>query len=50
MADLEVEVPSAPARLLPLNLVGVLRISSVEDAEGKKLSFIQEVSTSKSDY
>jgi hypothetical protein len=41
-ADLEFEVPSAPARLLPLNLRGVLRISDVQDAEGKKVTFIQE--------
>ncbi len=42
-ADMEVEVPGGSARLLPLNLRGVLRISSLEDGEGKKLAFIQEV-------
>ncbi len=41
-ADMEVEVPGGPARLLPLKLRGVLRISSVEDAANKKLFFIQE--------
>ena len=41
-ADLEFEVPSAPARLLPLNLRGVLRISDIQDSEGKKVAFIQE--------
>ncbi|HUU12098.1 MAG TPA: M1 family aminopeptidase [Terriglobia bacterium] len=41
-AEMEAEVPGGPARLLPLNLEGVLRISSVEDGEGKKLAYIQE--------
>jgi hypothetical protein len=41
-ASMEFEVPDATARVLPLSLEGVLRISSVQDAQGKKLSFIQE--------
>lgn len=41
-ADLEIEVPGGGARLLPLNLRGVLRISDIQDAEGKKVAFIQE--------
>jgi hypothetical protein len=41
-ADLEFEVPGGTARVLPLNLRGVLRISDVGDAEGKKVAFIQE--------
>jgi hypothetical protein len=41
-ADLEFEVPGGSARVLPLNLRGVLRISDVQDAEGKKVAFIQE--------
>lgn len=41
-ADMEVEVPGGSARLLPLTLSGVLRITSLEDGEGKKLAFIQE--------
>jgi len=40
--EMEFEVPAAPARVLPLSLRGVLRISSVQDADGKPLSFIQE--------
>ena len=42
MATLEYEVPEGSPRLLPLNLRGVLRISSVTDGSGKKLAFIQE--------
>jgi len=41
-ADLEFEVLSGPARLLPFNLRGVLRISDIQDSEGKKVAFIQE--------
>jgi hypothetical protein len=41
-AGLEFEVPGGAARLLPLNLRGVLRISDIQDAEGKKVAFIQE--------
>ena len=41
-AAMEFEVPSSPARVLPLNLDGVLRISSITGESGKKLSFIQE--------
>ena len=41
-AAMEFEVPSSPARVLPLSLDGVLRISAVTDESGKKLSFIQE--------
>ena len=41
-ADLEFEVPGGSARVLPLNLRGVLRISAIQDAEGKKVVFIQE--------
>jgi len=41
-ASMEFEVPGGTARVLPLNLEGVLRISSLQDAQGKKLSFIQE--------
>ncbi len=40
--EMEFEVPTAPARVLPLSLRGVLRISSIQDADGKPLSFIQE--------
>ncbi|HEV2351295.1 MAG TPA: M1 family aminopeptidase [Terriglobia bacterium] len=39
---MQFEVPMAKARLLPLNLAGVLRISGVTDEAGKKISFIQE--------
>jgi peptidase M1-like protein len=41
-AEMQFEVPGATARVLPLNLEGVLRISSVTDGAGAKLSFIQE--------
>lgn len=41
-ASLEFEVPGGTARVLPLSLEGVLRISSVQDAQGNKLPFIQE--------
>lgn len=41
-AAMEFEVPGGSPRLLPLNLRGVLRIGSVQDASGKKLAFIQE--------
>jgi aminopeptidase N len=42
MASMEIEAPGGTARVLPLSLEGVLRISSIQDAQGKKLSFIQE--------
>jgi hypothetical protein len=41
-ASLEFEVPGGTARVLPLSLEGVLRISSAEDAHGQKLAYIQE--------
>ena len=41
-ADMQFEVPAATARVLPMSLQGVLRVSSVTDGAGKKLSFIQE--------
>jgi hypothetical protein len=41
-ASLEFEVHGGTARVLPLSLEGVLRISSLQDAQGKKLPFIQE--------
>jgi hypothetical protein len=41
-AEMQAEVPTAPLRLLPLNLQGVLRIESVTDGSGNKLDFIQE--------
>jgi hypothetical protein len=41
-ATMEYEVPGGSPRLLPLNLRGVLRISSIADGSGKKLAFIQE--------
>ncbi len=41
-AEMQAEVPTAPLRLLPLNLQGVLRIQSVTDGAGNKLNFIQE--------
>lgn len=41
-AEMQFEVPHSPVRVLPLNLSGVLRISSIQDAQGRKLSFIQE--------
>jgi len=41
-ADLTFQVTSATARVLPMNLEGVLRISSVVDGSGRKVSFIQE--------
>jgi hypothetical protein len=41
-ASMEFEVPGGTARVLPLSLEGVLRISSIQDAQGKKLAFIQE--------
>jgi hypothetical protein len=42
IAEMEFEVPGGSARLIPFNLAGVLRIASVQDGEGKNLSFIQE--------
>jgi len=39
---MEFEVPGGTARVLPLTLEGVLRISSIVDKEGKKVAFIQE--------
>jgi hypothetical protein len=41
-ASMEFEVPDTTPRVLPLSLEGVLRISSIQDAQGKKLEFIQE--------
>jgi hypothetical protein len=41
-SELEYEIGYGHPRLLPLNLRGVLRISSVADGEGKPLAFIQE--------
>ena len=41
-AAMEYEVPDGSPRLLPLKLQGVLRISSIADGSGKKLTFIQE--------
>ncbi len=41
-ASMEFEVPGGTARVLPLSLEGVLRISSIQDTQGKKLAFIQE--------
>lgn len=41
-ALMQFEVPTAKARLLRLNLEGVLRISGVTDEAGKKIDFIQE--------
>ncbi|MBN2318911.1 MAG: hypothetical protein JXR49_07530 [Acidobacteria bacterium] len=42
VVDLEYVVKDAPVRVLPFNLNGVLRISSIEDSTGNTLSFIQE--------
>jgi hypothetical protein len=41
-AEIEFEVPGGGTRVLPFMLSGVLRISSVQDAQGNKVSFIQE--------
>jgi hypothetical protein len=41
-AEMEYVVAEDLVRVLPLRLDGVLRISSVEDGSGNKLSFIQE--------
>lgn len=41
-AQMEFEVPGGTPRVLPLNLQGVLRISSVTDEAGGKVAFIQE--------
>ena len=41
-ASLEFEVPGGTARVLPLSLEGVLRISSLQDGQGNKLPLIQE--------
>jgi hypothetical protein len=41
-ALMQFEVPVAKARVIHLNLAGVLRISDVTDEAGKKVSFIQE--------
>ena len=48
-ASMEFEVPGGTARVLPLSLEGVLRISSIQDAQGKKLPFIQEAREMDSD-
>jgi hypothetical protein len=42
VAEMEFEVPGGSARVVPFNLAGVLRIASVQDGEGKNLTFIQE--------
>lgn len=41
-AEMDFQVNEGHPRLLPLNLDGVLRISSVVDGQGKKVAFIQE--------
>ena len=41
-ATMDFEVPGGTARVLPLSLEGVLRISSVQDGQGARISFIQE--------
>ena len=41
-ADLDYEVTEGSPRLLPLQLRGVLRISAIQDGEGKALQYIQE--------
>jgi hypothetical protein len=41
-ASMEIEVPGGTARVLPFCLDGALRISSIQDAQGRKLPFIQE--------
>jgi len=41
-AQMEFVIAGGTARILPFNLNGVLRISSIEDGAGNKLSFIQE--------
>jgi hypothetical protein len=41
-ADLDYEVTQGSPRLLPLQLRGVLRISSIQDGDGKALQYIQE--------
>ena len=48
-ASMEFEVPGGTARVLPLSLSGVLRISSIPDAQGKKLAFVQEARNLDSD-
>jgi hypothetical protein len=42
VSTMEFDVPGGPVRALPLSLAAVLRISSVLDAAGNKLAFIQE--------
>ena len=42
VAEMDYTVAEDGARVLPLNLEGVLRISAIEDGTGKKLGFIQE--------
>jgi len=41
-AEMEIEVVMGTPRVLPLNLNGVLRISSIQDGEGNEWGFIQE--------
>ena len=41
-ADLQFEILQGTPRVLPMNLNGVLRVSSIDDGEGKKLAYIQE--------
>lgn len=40
--QMDFSVRDGPVRVLPFNLNGVLRISSMEDGTGRKLGFIQE--------
>ena len=40
--EMDFTVAATASRVLPFNLEGVLRISSIEDGAGNKLSFIQE--------
>jgi hypothetical protein len=48
-AEIHFVVPEATLRVLPVNLEGVLRISSITDDSGKKLNFIQDARDSASD-
>jgi Peptidase family M1 domain len=41
-ATMGFQVNEGTPRVLPMNLEGVLRVSSIEDGNGKKLDFIQE--------
>ena len=48
-ATMQVEVAGGTPRVLPLRLEGVLRIASLQDAQGKKVAFIQEPRDADSD-